>query len=64
MRFERAEGIRGDARRILAAKGLRALAYGVASILLGASLEARGWTGGQVGLLLGAILVEGTGAVR
>jgi predicted MFS family arabinose efflux permease len=62
MRFEPAEGIREDARKILAAQGLRALAYGFASILLGASLEARGWTGGQVGLLLGAILV-GTAAL-
>jgi predicted MFS family arabinose efflux permease len=51
-----------DARKILAAQGLRALAYGFASILLGASLEARGWTGGQVGLLLAAILA-GTAAL-
>ena len=48
--------ITGDGRKILAAQGLRALGYGSASVLLGASLEARGWTGGQVGLLLGAIL--------
>lgn len=63
MRLERTEaGIAGDARKILAAQGLRALAYGFSSILLGASLEARGWTGGQIGLLLAAILV-GTAAL-
>jgi MFS family permease len=63
MRFGPSEpGISGDARKILAAQGLRALAYGFTSILLGASLEARGWTGGQVGLLLAAILV-GTAAL-
>lgn len=52
----------GDARKILLAQGLRALAYGFASVLLGASLEARGWTAAEVGFLLAAILV-GTGAV-
>jgi MFS family permease len=63
MRFEPTEaGAAGDARKILAAQGLRAVAYGFSSILLGASLEARGWTGGQAGLLLAAILV-GTAAL-
>jgi MFS family permease len=62
MRFRSRAGLGGDARKILAAQALRALAYGCASILLGASLEARGWTGGQVGLLLAAILI-GTAAL-
>lgn len=48
-----------DARRILAAQALRALAYGFASVLLGIVLEARGWSTVQVGLLLTAI-VAGT----
>lgn len=56
------EGLPGDARKILRAQGLRAVAYGFSSILLGASLEARGWSGGEVGLLLAAILM-GTAAV-
>jgi MFS family permease len=55
-------GRTGDARRILAAHGLRAAAYGFSSILLGVSLEARGWQSGQVGIVLGAILV-GTAAL-
>ena len=48
-----------DVRRILIAQGLRALAYGFGSVLLGASLEQRGWSGAQVGLVLTAI-VAGT----
>ncbi len=48
-----------DVRRILTAQGLRALAYGFASVLLGTSLEARGWSGAQVGALLTSI-VAGT----
>jgi MFS family permease len=55
-------GRTSDARRILAAQGLRAAAYGFSSILLGVSLEARGWNSGQVGIVLGAILV-GTAAL-
>jgi predicted MFS family arabinose efflux permease len=55
-------GRTGDARRILAAQGLRAAAYGFSSILLGVSLEAGGWNSGQVGMVLGAILV-GTAAL-
>ena len=48
-----------DVRRIFAAQGLRALAYGFASVLLGTSLEARGWSGAEVGVLLTSI-VAGT----
>jgi predicted MFS family arabinose efflux permease len=49
-----------DAGKILAAQGLRAVAYGFSSVLLGASLEARGWSSVRVGVFLTAILV-GTG---
>ncbi len=48
-----------DVRWILGAQALRAAAYGFGSVLLGASLEARGWSAAQVGLLLAAI-VAGT----
>ena len=46
----------GDGRRILAAQGLRAFVYGFASVLLGITLAARGWSTTRVGLLLTAIL--------
>ncbi|MDZ4277806.1 MAG: MFS transporter [Dehalococcoidia bacterium] len=45
-----------DVRKILAAQGLRAFAYGFGSVLLGASLEARGWSELQVGGLLTALV--------
>jgi len=45
-----------DGRRILAAQALRAAGYGMTSVLLGASLQARGWSSAQVGGLLAAIL--------
>src|SRR2546428_955614 len=48
-----------DVRRIFVAQALRAFAYGFGAILLGISLEARGWSSGRVGLLLTAI-VAGT----
>ncbi len=48
-----------DVRRILTAQGLRALAYGFGAVLLGASLERRGWSSAEVGVLLTAI-VAGT----
>ena len=48
-----------DVRRILFAQALRAFAYGFGSVLLGISLEARGWSSARVGLLLTAI-VAGT----
>jgi predicted MFS family arabinose efflux permease len=51
--------VSSDARRILVAQALRALAYGFVSVLLGIVLEARGWSTVQVGLLLTAI-VAGT----
>lgn len=46
----------GDTRRILGAQALRALAYGFGSVLLGASLEARGWSTTRVGFLLAFVL--------
>jgi MFS family permease len=49
--------VSSDVARILSAQGLRAAAYGFTSVLLGASLEAEGWSGAQVGGLLTAILV-------
>ncbi len=45
-----------DVRRILWAQALRALAYGFASVLLGATLAARGWSTTRVGLLLSFVL--------
>jgi MFS family permease len=52
----RRERLSSDARKILAAQAVRAFGYGLTSVLLGASLLARGWSGGQVGLLLAAVL--------
>lgn len=49
----------GDARAIVMAQAVRALGYGFASVLLGVSLEERGWSSTEVGLLLSAV-VAGT----
>jgi MFS family permease len=46
----------GDARRILAVQALRAFAYGLGSVLIGVSLSRRGFSGAEVGLVLGALL--------
>lgn len=46
----------GDGRRLLLAQGLRATVYGFASVLLGVTLDARGWSTTKVGVLLAAIL--------
>jgi MFS family permease len=48
--------VTSDARRILVAQGLRAFAYGFGSVLLGVTLEQRGWSSLRVGLLLTAVL--------
>lgn len=45
-----------DTRRILAAQGMRAFAYGFGSVLLGVTLDRRGWSSVRVGLLLTAVL--------
>lgn len=46
----------GDGRRLLAGQAARALVYGFASVLLGVTLDARGWSTARVGVLLGAVL--------
>jgi MFS family permease len=48
-----------DARRILAAQALRALAYGFGAVLLGATLDAQGFDSVEAGLVLAAV-VAGT----
>jgi len=48
-----------DVGRVFFAQALRALVYGFGSVLLGASLDTRGWSSTQVGALLTAI-VAGT----
>jgi MFS family permease len=48
-----------DARRVLAAQALRAFGYGFGAVLLGATLDERGFTSTQVGLVLTAV-VAGT----
>ncbi|MGQ0616137.1 MAG: MFS transporter [Acidimicrobiia bacterium] len=49
-----------DGRLVLAAQAARAFVYGFASVLLGITLDAEGWSTARVGLLLTAILA-GTG---
>jgi predicted MFS family arabinose efflux permease len=46
----------GDARRILAVQALRAFVYGLGSVLIGVTLERRGLSGLEVGLVLAALL--------
>lgn len=46
----------GDTRRILAVQALRAFAYGLGSVLIGVSLAAHGFSGAEVGIVLGALL--------
>lgn len=48
-----------DVRRIFLAQALRAFAYGFGAVLLGVSLEERGWSSERVGVLLTGI-VAGT----
>lgn len=50
-------GLSPDARRIVAAQGARALAYGLGSVLVGVTLAERGYSGAAVGAILAAILV-------
>ena len=45
-----------DSRRILAAQGLRGFAYGLGAVLLGASLERKGFSSRQAGAILAAVL--------
>ena len=48
-----------DAQRILWAQAVRALAYGFGAVLLGATLDREGFSSGEVGLVLAAV-VAGT----
>jgi MFS family permease len=48
-----------DARRILVGQALRAFAYGFGAVLLGFTLDRRGFSSGEVGLVLAAV-VTGT----
>jgi MFS family permease len=45
-----------DARRILTVQAFRAFAYGLGSVLIGVTLARRDLSGGQVGLVLAALL--------
>jgi MFS family permease len=51
--------VNSDVRRIYVAQGLRAFVYGFGAVLLGSSLDAAGWSGTRIGLLLTAV-VAGT----
>ena len=51
-----------DARRILLAQALRAGAYGLGAVLLGTTLEQRGLSTAQVGLVLAAVVAGTVGA--
>jgi predicted MFS family arabinose efflux permease len=46
----------GDARRIIAAQGARALAYGLGSVLIGLTLADRGLSDAAVGVVLASLL--------
>lgn len=48
-----------DARRVLLAQALRALAYGFGSVLLGVTLDERGFSSTEAGLIIAAV-VAGT----
>jgi len=48
--------VTADSKRILVNQALRGFAYGFGAVLLGASLQARGWSSVQVGFLLTTII--------
>jgi MFS family permease len=48
--------VTADSKRILINQALRGFAYGFGAVLLGASLQARGWSSIQVGVLLTTII--------
>jgi len=48
--------VTADSKRILINQALRGFAYGFGAVLLGASLQARGWSSVQVGFLLTTII--------
>jgi hypothetical protein len=45
-----------DARLLVAGQGVRAAGYGFTAVLLGALLDARGFTSVQVGVVLTALI--------
>jgi MFS family permease len=45
-----------DVKRIFFAQAIRALAYGFGSVLLGVSLDTRGWSSTEVGLVLTSVV--------
>ena len=51
-----------DARRIVAAQGLRAAGYGCTAVLLGALLAARSYSPLRAGVVLGALVAGTAGA--
>jgi len=51
-----AQSLTHDARRILLAQALRALAYGFGSVLLGVTLDERGYSSTEAGLIIAAVL--------
>jgi MFS family permease len=55
-RDRRGAPLSGDTRRILAVQALRAFAYGLGSVLIGVSLSRQGFSGAEVGVVLGALL--------
>ena len=61
MRLLLRTGLSADARRVIAAQGLRAAGYGFTAVLLGALLAARDYSTVRAGVVLGA-LVAGTAA--
>ncbi|MGH9025256.1 MAG: MFS transporter [Acidimicrobiia bacterium] len=54
-----ASRLTADARRVLVAQALRALAYGFGSVLLGVTLDERGFSSTEAGLIIAAV-VTGT----
>ena len=52
----------GDARRIVAAQGMRAAGYGFTAVMLGALLAARDYSPMRAGVLLGALVAGTAGA--
>ena len=49
-------GLSADARRIVAAQAVRALAYGLGSVLIGVTLARRGLSGTEAGVVLAGLL--------
>ena len=52
----RREPLSSDARKVLLAQALRALAYGFGSVHLGVVLESRGWSTVRIGVLLTSVV--------